>query len=185
MTLRVINRVSDIETTLHSHGLRGENTEDGVPVSMGGHDEPIGEGEELTYELVFPDEGVFWYHPHVREDLQQELGLYGNYLIMSSEKAPVNREETVMLDDIFLDEAGEMVPFDSEKGNYVLMGRYGNTPLINGDTGYMMTMQQGEVVRLYLTNVANVTPFRLGITPSVLSSQITDDTQLPQMKLVG
>ena len=42
MTLHVINRVSDIDTTVHSHGLRGEDTEDGVPIDMGGHDEPIG-----------------------------------------------------------------------------------------------------------------------------------------------
>ena len=134
---------------------------------------------------MFPDEGVFWYHPHVREDLQQELGLYGNYLIMSSEQAPVNREEVIMLDDIFLDGNGEMVPFDSEKGNYVVMGRFGNTPLINGDTGYAFTMQQGEVIRLYLTNVANVTPFNLGITPSVVSSYRPDDADMPQMKLIG
>ncbi|USN56802.1 MAG: multicopper oxidase domain-containing protein [Candidatus Peribacteria bacterium] len=185
MTLRVINRISDIETTVHSHGLRGANTEDGVPVEMGGHDDPIGAGEELIYELEFPDEGVFWYHPHVREDLQQEMGLYGNYLIMSSEEAPVNREETVMLDDIFLDRHGEIVPFDPEVGDYSLMGRFGNMPLINGDTNYEITMQQGEVVRLYLTNVANVTPFNLGISPSVLRSDIVDPADIPQMKLIG
>ncbi len=147
---------------------------------MGGHDEPIGMGEELVYELEFPDEGVFWYHPHVREDLQQELGLYGNFLVMSSEKAPVNREETLMLDDIFLDNEGGMVPFDATKGDYIVMGRYGNTPLINGETTYDIAMQQGEVIRLYLTNVANVTPFNVGV-----ESFGVDASDMPQMKLVG
>ena len=38
-------------------------------------------GGEFTYHLRFPDAGIYWYHPHVREDIQQELGLYGNMLV--------------------------------------------------------------------------------------------------------
>jgi FtsP/CotA-like multicopper oxidase with cupredoxin domain len=30
----VTNNIDDIETTVHHHGLRGKDTEDGVPVSM-------------------------------------------------------------------------------------------------------------------------------------------------------
>jgi len=33
-------------------------------------------GETFVYELNFPDTGVFWYHPHIREDYTQEMGLY-------------------------------------------------------------------------------------------------------------
>lgn len=71
--------------------------------------------------LTFPDSGVFWYHPHVREELQQELGLYGNYLISDGSDIPVNSEYALMLDDLFLDQHGSLLPFDTEKGNYVLM----------------------------------------------------------------
>ena len=45
--------------------------------------------------------GFYWYHPHVREDLQQCLGLYGNIVVRSADPAyynPVNREE--MLDAV-------------------------------------------------------------------------------------
>jgi hypothetical protein len=56
----------------------------------------------------------------VREDFQQEMGLYGNYLIESPEERveidqQVNSEQVLMLDDLFLDEEGEMVPFDNQK----------------------------------------------------------------------
>ncbi len=58
---------------------------------------------EFTYRLRFPDAGIYWYHPHVREDIQQELGLYGNLLVRSDageEYGPANREAVLMLDDI-------------------------------------------------------------------------------------
>ena len=51
---------------------------DGVPDAAHPAVEP---GQTFTYQLRFPDEGLFWYHPHVREDIQQDLGLYGNIFV--------------------------------------------------------------------------------------------------------
>jgi FtsP/CotA-like multicopper oxidase with cupredoxin domain len=45
--------------------------------------DPIEQGESFTYEVHVPDAGMFWYHPHVREDVQQDLGLYGNLHVTS------------------------------------------------------------------------------------------------------
>ena len=33
---------------------------------------------ELHYRVRFPDEGLYWYHPHIREDYTQDSGLYGD-----------------------------------------------------------------------------------------------------------
>ena len=163
ITLTLVNDVDDIETTMHHHGLRHENRYDGVPVDMWWFDVPINKGESIEYKLTFPDAGIFWYHPHVREDLQQELWLYGNYLITDQQQPPVNNEQTLMLDDILLNDDGAIVPFDSEQWTHVVMGRFGNMPIVNGDTNFTLNLQQGEVTRLYITNVANVTPFNLTI----------------------
>ena len=38
-----------------------------------------------------PTAGIYWYHPHVREDIQQELGLYGNLLVRSSGAGRIQR----------------------------------------------------------------------------------------------
>ena len=38
---------------------------------------PIPIGDKFTYRLQFPDAGFYWYHPHIREDFAQEMGLYG------------------------------------------------------------------------------------------------------------
>ena len=60
------------DTTVHWHGVRVAHAFDGVP---GVTQEPVKPGETFRYELSFPDEGIYWYHPHLREDRQQELGL--------------------------------------------------------------------------------------------------------------
>ena len=62
-------------------------------------------GHDYWYRLHFPDAGVFWYHPHVREDIQQGLGLFGNIFVEPSGSrvlSPVNREAFVMLQDLLV-----------------------------------------------------------------------------------
>ena len=77
ITVRVRND-GDHETTVHWHGLRLDNDYDGVPDET---QAPIPVGGEFTYQLRFPDDGLYWYHPHVREDYGLEMGLYGNILV--------------------------------------------------------------------------------------------------------
>lgn len=101
-------------------------------------------GDSFDYKLEFPDTGVFWYHPHVREDMQQELGLYGNFIVSPNKKDfynLVNNEETLVLDDILI-ENGKIAPISSEFANYVIMGRFGNTMLINGDTNFVLNAKK-------------------------------------------
>jgi hypothetical protein len=65
-------------STVHWHGLRLDSRSDGVPDLS---QPAVPPGGLFTYHLRFPDAGIYWYHPHVREDIQQELGLYGNMLV--------------------------------------------------------------------------------------------------------
>ena len=86
-------------------------------------------------ELEFPDPGVYWYHPHIREDYGQELGLYGNILVVPTDAdywAPVNRELLLTLDDLLLED-GKVAPFSRSETNYVAMGRFGNVLLVGGE----------------------------------------------------
>jgi FtsP/CotA-like multicopper oxidase with cupredoxin domain len=157
--VRFTNRI-DQPTTVHWHGVRLDNRFDGVP---GVTQDPVQPGETFDYTVHFPDAGVYWYHPHVREDIQQDLGLYGNMLVRSEREGyynPVHREEVVVLDDILL-EGDELLPFGREAANFVIMGRFGNVLLINGEQRYDLTVKSGEVVRFYLTNVSNTRTFNL------------------------
>ena len=109
----IIVRVSndgDLDTTVHWHGLRLENKYDGVPHAT---QAPIPVGGEFSYRIQFPDPGLYWYHPHIREDYTQELGLYGNILVVPAEPdywPPVDRDVVLTLDDILIED-GTVAPF--------------------------------------------------------------------------
>lgn len=165
ITLKVTNNIADIETTVHHHGVRLDTRYDGVPKSMGGFDVPIKKGESLEYKIRFPDAWLFWYHPHVREDFQQELGLYGNFLVVPQDtgyRNPVDQEELLMLDDIQM-ETGGISPFYKDFTYQSIMGRFGNHFLINGKENFRIKVKVGQVTRLYVTNSANVRPFNIDI----------------------
>ena len=147
-------------TTVHWHGLRLDNRFDGVPEMT---QNPILTGETFRYEVYFADTGVFWYHPHMREDIQQDLGLYGNLLAVSSDPdyyGEAHQEEFLILDDILLDEQG-IIPWGETQPTHALMGRFGNAMLVNGTTDYFLEVLRGAVVRFYVTNVANSRTFNV------------------------
>lgn len=113
-------------------------------------------GGDFTYRLQFPDDGVYWYHPHVREDYGLELGLYGNIIVDPREKArwpSVNREAIITLDDILIED-GRIAPFRTAGPTHTAMGRFGNVMLSGGATDLSLEAHAGDVVRFF-TNTAN------------------------------
>jgi suppressor of ftsI len=147
-------------TAVHWHGIRLDNRFDGVPHVT---QDPVPPGGTFRYEIHFPDAGIYWYHPHHREDIQQDLGLYGNLMVHSAEPdyyGPANREEVLMLDDLLLGDSG-LVPYGAEAANFAVMGRFGNVLLINGETAWTMRADAGDVVRFHLTNASNTRTFNI------------------------
>jgi FtsP/CotA-like multicopper oxidase with cupredoxin domain len=156
---------------VHWHGLRLENKYDGVPHET---QAPIPVGGDFTYRIRFPDPGLYWYHPHIREDYTQEMGLYGNILVVPSDPGywpQAHRDVLLTLDDLLIED-GKIAPFSPAETTYTAMGRFGNVLLIGGEQDCSLTARPGEVVRLWLTNTANTRVFNV---------------QLPgaRMKLVG
>jgi FtsP/CotA-like multicopper oxidase with cupredoxin domain len=161
ITVHVTNQ-GDLPTTVHWHGLRLENRYDGVPHET---QAPIPVGGEFTYRIQFPDPGLYWYHPHIREDYTQELGLYGNILVVPAEPdywPPVNRELVLTLDDLLIED-GKIAPFSPSETTYAAMGRFGNVFLTSGDPDLQLWARAGEVVRLWLTNTANTRVFNVAL----------------------
>ncbi|MBI4232417.1 multicopper oxidase family protein [Candidatus Peregrinibacteria bacterium] len=151
---------TDMKTLLHSHGVRMDNQFDGAQTSQ----KEMKPGESFSYKLKFPDAGIYWYHPHVREDYQQELGLYGNFLVTPRDENyfnPVNREVALYLDDILIED--QQIKLDKDLADHALMGRFGNVMLLSGETDYQLEAEKGEVLRFFLTNSANSRPFNFAI----------------------
>jgi FtsP/CotA-like multicopper oxidase with cupredoxin domain len=166
-----VTNQGDLDTTVHWHGLRLENRYDGVPHET---QAPVPVGGEFTYRIQFPDAGLYWYHPHIREDYTQELGLYGNILVIPSEAdywPPASRDLVLTVDDLLLED-GKIAPFSPTETSYAAMGRFGNVFLAAGEPELRLEARAGEVVRLWLTNTANTRVFNVTLPAA-------------RMKLVG
>src|ERR687885_1653782 len=169
ITVPVTNH-GDIEATVHWHGLRLENRYDGTHDTQA----PIPVGEMFTYRVHVPDPGAYWYHPHIREDYGQEMGLYGNILATPSDRdywPPANRELLLTLDDILIED-GQIAAFREQETTHVAMGRFGNVMLVAGEADLQLEAKQSEVVRFYFTDTANTRVFNVTLPGA-------------QMKLVG
>jgi len=169
ITVHVTNH-GDLDATVHWHGLRLENRYDGTHDTQA----PIPVGETFTYQVHVPDPGAYWYHPHIREDYGQEMGLYGNILATPSDPdywPAANRELPLTLDDILIED-GQIAAFRESETTHVAMGRFGNVMLVAGEPDLSLEAKRGEVVRFYFTNTANTRVFNAALPGG-------------QMKLVG
>ena len=160
-------------TTIHWHGLRHDIRFDGV---AGVSQDPVEPGETFEYQVSFPDEGVFWYHPHIREDRQQDLGLYGMMIVYdpvegrySGGHASYDREEVIIINDIIFEEdmvfgtgRRRVFPYGRDHTNMALMGRFGGTVTVNGVKNPRFQAQAGEIVRYHILNVASARPYKVG-----------------------
>jgi len=161
-------------SAVHWHGVRLDNRSDGV---VGVTQDAVPPGGTFTYVVRFPDAGIYWYHPHVREDTQQDLGLYGNMLVRPASSgyfSPVNREQVLMLDDLLMGDDG-LTPHGAESPTHALMGRFGNVMLVNGEPRYDLSVRRGEIVRFYLTNASNARLFNVsfaGARMKVVASDV-------------
>jgi FtsP/CotA-like multicopper oxidase with cupredoxin domain len=169
IVVNIENR-GDVEATVHWHGLRLDNRYDGTHQTQ----HPMEVGERFTAQVAFPDPGLYWYHPHIREDYGQEMGLYGNVLVEPADPKHwprVHREVVLTLDDILLED-GKVAPFSRAETTHSAMGRFGDVLLVRGETDLSLSARRGEVVRFYLTNTANTRVFKVALPGA-------------QMKLVG
>ncbi|MGH7307425.1 MAG: multicopper oxidase family protein [Candidatus Rokuibacteriota bacterium] len=175
--VRVILKNSLAEpTTIHWHGLDVPNPMDGVP---GITQKPVAPGQTFVYEFAARPAGTRWYHTHVDEHRQLDLGLAALLIIDpagANEPMAYDREVTLVLDD-WVSGTGPAVPPTPEgvAGGGGMMGGRGmggmmrgmmgdaNTPpydtmTINGKA-YPATeplrLRQGERVRLRLVNASN------------------------------
>jgi suppressor of ftsI len=174
ITVRFHNRI-DLPSAVHWHGVRVDNAFDGVP---GVTQTEVASGGNFVYRVHFPDAGIYWYHPHVREDIQQAMGLFGTMRVDSPERdyySPVNSVQTLVLDDLLIN-GDTLIPFGRESADFALMGRVGNVLLINGEPRYRSRVRKGDVVRFFITNVSSSRTYNLsfgGAPIKVVASDVS------------
>src|SRR5690606_19026702 len=81
------------ETSIHWHGLLLPNEQDGVPYLTTA---PIKAMSTHVYRFPIRQSGTYWYHSHTM--LQEQIGLYGAFVIYEKNQPPVH-EEVMLLSD--------------------------------------------------------------------------------------
>lgn len=170
-------------TTVHWHGLRHDIRYDGVP---GISQDPVKPGETFVYQLHFPDAGVFWYHPHVREDRQQNMGLYGMIIVEDDLSGPQDyREEVLIINDTLMRRT-QAVPFArGDTVDHALMGRFGNAITVNGASQVSYDAQVGETLRLHLLNVASARPYNIVVDGARMKLVGSDLGPVSRQKMIN
>jgi FtsP/CotA-like multicopper oxidase with cupredoxin domain len=185
-TLRatVSNRLP-ADTSVHWHGLALRNDMDGVP---GATQDPIGAGEDFTYEFIAANPGTYWFHPHVGPQLDR--GLYGALIVEDPDEPLVYDDEWVVILDDWLDgvtgtpdevleelRAG-MAGMMGGSGGHMMMGA--RSELLGGDAGdvfyptYLINGRPsadpetfasapGKRIRLRIINAGSDTAFRVAL----------------------
>jgi len=84
-----------VATTLHWHGVRVPNAEDGV---AGLTQDAVAPGQSFVYDFVAADAGTFWYHSHQDTGNQIPAGLFGALVVEpSGGRVAEDVEHTVLL----------------------------------------------------------------------------------------
>jgi suppressor of ftsI len=186
VTVRFRNQ-TDLPSSVHWHGLRLDNRDDGVP---GLTQPPVPPGGAFVYRVHAPDPGIFWYHPHSRGDLAQDLGLAGNIVVRPrAHRLPAHqvrsagREAFLMLDDLLVADSGP-VPYGREAATHALMGRFGNVLLVNGHEDWRLQARPGERIRLNLTNAASARTFNLSLDGAELRVLASDAGPFAEPRVV-
>lgn len=144
-------------TTIHWHGVRVPNAQDGVP---GVTQDAVEPGETFTYKFVPKDAGTFWFHPHHQSAEQVGRGLYGVLIVEDQEPLPYDRDEMWVLDDWRLGPDGQIDPRFVTRHDLSHDGRWGQVVTVNGDSGHQMDVRPGERIRLRLLNSSNGRVYR-------------------------
>lgn len=150
-------------TSIHWHGIRIENSMDGV---SGLTQEPVEPGNTFVYEFVVPDSGTYWYHAHNKSWNQVARGLYGP-LIVEEETQPFDSDHdiTLVIDDWRLNKGGGLdLSSLGSLMDWTHGGRLGNFVTVNAANLPTFTLKTGEGYRLRLINVSNARVF--GIDPN-------------------
>ena len=135
--------------TIHWHGLRIPNREDGVPYLT---QEPILPGAEGVYDFVPPDTGTYFFHTHCNSVEHFGRGLFGALIVEGDEVDPSDHELVLLLKDWRLSPDGAFLPFTTDAGA-AKAGTNGTVRAINGTTKPVFKVPSSANVRVRLLNV--------------------------------
>jgi FtsP/CotA-like multicopper oxidase with cupredoxin domain len=136
-------------TSIHWHGIRLPNDQDGVPHLV---QPPVEVGETFQYRFTPPDCGTYFFHTHCNTVEQLGRGLEGILIIDGDAVEPYDADEVLLLRDWVIDrESGQFAPFFTLRGAG-RAGTYGSLRTVNGAVDPEISLPARGDCRLRLIN---------------------------------
>lgn len=167
--------------SLHWHGLRIPNDQDGVPFMT---QKPVNPGGEGTYSFVPPDTGSFFFHTHCNTSEHFGRGLVGALIIEGDEIEPSDAEYVLMMKDWRISPEGTFLPFSTDAGA-AKAGTSGTVRSVNGEKTAVFKVPSSANVRLRFYNVDSTRISEIGFENAEAAIIAVDGNGLDPLPLVS
>jgi FtsP/CotA-like multicopper oxidase with cupredoxin domain len=144
--------------SIHWHGIRLPNAQDGVPFLT---QEPVPPGKRFTYEFAPPDTGTFFFHTHCNTTEQLGRGLAGVLIVDGDQTEPYDEEHMVALRDWSITPVGAFGPFLTDEASRA--GTFGTIRSANGHLEPAYPTAASADIRLRLINMDRTRIMQLGM----------------------
>jgi FtsP/CotA-like multicopper oxidase with cupredoxin domain len=147
-------------TSIHWHGVRLPNDQDGVPYLV---QQPVRPGESFRYAFTPPDTGTYFFHTHCNTVEQIGRGLEGVLIVDGDATEPYDADEVLVLRDWRVEPgSGQFNSFTTPRGA-ARAGTYGPLRSANGRVNPILVLPASGDCRLRLLNTDPTRIMRIGI----------------------
>jgi FtsP/CotA-like multicopper oxidase with cupredoxin domain len=167
-------------TSIHWHGIRLPNAEDGVPYLV---QPPVQPGESYRYEFTPPDTGTFWFHTHCNTVEQLGRGLMGVLIVEGDAVTPYDADEVIVLRDWRVDvSAGVFKSFTTRRGAH-RAGTLGSVRSANGAGDAVLRLPASGDCRLRILNADPTRVVELAVEDAEAAAIAIDGIAVPPFVL--
>jgi FtsP/CotA-like multicopper oxidase with cupredoxin domain len=147
-------------TSIHWHGIRLPNNQDGMPYLV---QPPVQPGESFHYSFTPPDTGTFFFHTHCNTVEQLGRGLEGILIIDGDITEPYDGDTVLLLRDWRIDlDTGQFSSFYTLRGAG-RAGSYGSVRSVNGATNPEIALPAAGDCRLRVINTDPTRIMQIGV----------------------
>ncbi len=163
--------------SIHWHGLRIPNTQDGVPYLT---QQPIAPGGKGHYSFVPPDTGSFFFHTHCNSTEHFGRGLIGALIVEGDQIEAPDAEYVLLMKDWRIGPDGKFLPFSTDEGA-AKGGTPGTIRSVNGATSPVITVPSSANIRIRFYNLDPMRISEIGFEEAEAAIIAVDGNGLPPM----